>query len=58
MHGAMENYGLLTFSTKRIMYNSSKNGMDIYRRVIQIVAHELAHQVSLTKLAHTNVIVW
>ena len=42
--GAMENWGLMTFKVKRIMYNEDLLTVEDRAGVAQILAHELAHQ--------------
>ena len=45
--GAMENWGLVTYSEGLLMYNSSINYLSSGREVGSVIGHELAHFVSI-----------
>lgn len=42
--GAMENWGLVTYATFRLVYNEEYSSTADYQQVLRIVSHELAHQ--------------
>lgn len=42
--GAMENWGLITYKTSRILFNEETTSAKDFQRVHQIVTHELVHQ--------------
>ncbi|XP_024419079.2 leucyl-cystinyl aminopeptidase [Desmodus rotundus] len=42
--GAMENWGLITFREKTLLYDSNTSSMADRKLVTKIIAHELAHQ--------------
>ena len=44
--GAMENWGLCTFRLTSLLYDSASSSSALKEWVTQVVAHELAHQVS------------
>lgn len=46
-HGAMENWGLITFRETTMLYDARRDNLDRKQNVAVIVGHELAHQVSL-----------
>ena len=43
-HGAMENWGLITYRTTAILFDEAKSDAKYKNRVSYVVAHELAHQ--------------
>ncbi|KAI9727019.1 MAG: hypothetical protein M1834_008545 [Cirrosporium novae-zelandiae] len=43
-HGAMENWGLITYRTTAVLYDEGKSDAQYQNRVAYVVAHELAHQ--------------
>ncbi|KAK6341017.1 hypothetical protein TWF696_009328 [Orbilia brochopaga] len=43
-HGAMENWGLITYRTTAVLYDEGKSDPRYKNRVAYVVAHELAHQ--------------
>ncbi|KAK6534328.1 hypothetical protein TWF281_005653 [Arthrobotrys megalospora] len=43
-HGAMENWGLITYRTTAVLYEEGKSDPRYKNRVAYVVAHELAHQ--------------
>ncbi|KAK6351095.1 hypothetical protein TWF718_004268 [Orbilia javanica] len=43
-HGAMENWGLITYRTTAVLYEEGKSDPKYKNRVAYVVAHELAHQ--------------
>ncbi|KAF8468306.1 peptidase family M1-domain-containing protein [Kalaharituber pfeilii] len=43
-HGAMENWGLITYRTTAVLYDESTSDSRYKNRVAYVVAHELAHQ--------------
>ncbi|ODQ67184.1 hypothetical protein NADFUDRAFT_81746 [Nadsonia fulvescens var. elongata DSM 6958] len=43
-HGAMENWGLITYRTTALLFNEEKSSSEYKKRVAYVVAHELAHQ--------------
>ena len=43
-HGAMENWGLVTYRTTAILFDPEKSDARYKNRVAYVVAHELAHQ--------------
>ncbi|MCJ1395840.1 hypothetical protein MMC18_008726 [Xylographa bjoerkii] len=43
-HGAMENWGLVTYRTTAILFDDEKSDAKYKNRVAYVVAHELAHQ--------------
>lgn len=45
VHGAMENWGLITFRESTMLYNSVSGSVLNKETVSMIVGHELAHQV-------------
>jgi aminopeptidase N len=45
--GAMENWGLITYGEDYLCLNPSTTGSSQRLNVASIIAHELAHQVSL-----------
>ena len=42
--GAMENWGLVLYSKETLMFDMEENDVDKRWRVLEVVAHELAHQ--------------
>lgn len=42
--GAMENWGLITFRSKYMLYNPDKTSEKLKRVIAEVVCHELAHQ--------------
>ena len=44
--GAMENWGLCTFRLTSLLYDAGSSSSTLKEWVTQVVAHELAHQVS------------
>lgn len=42
--GAMENYGLITFRSVRLLIDPAKSNVNMFISVAEVVAHELAHQ--------------
>ncbi|KAH0542618.1 hypothetical protein FGG08_003026 [Glutinoglossum americanum] len=43
-HGAMENWGLITYRTTAVLYDEASSDARYKNRVAYVVAHELAHQ--------------
>lgn len=43
-HGAMENWGLVTYRTTAVLYDPKTSDAAFKRRIAYVVAHELAHQ--------------
>ncbi|KAK4989358.1 hypothetical protein LTR66_007080 [Elasticomyces elasticus] len=43
-HGAMENWGLITYRTTAVLYDEFASDQKYKNRVVYVVAHELAHQ--------------
>lgn len=43
-HGAMENWGLITYRTTAVLYDEKASDAKYKNRIAYIVAHELAHQ--------------
>lgn len=43
-HGAMENWGLITYRTTAVLYDEKTSDAAYKTRVVYVVAHELAHQ--------------
>lgn len=43
-HGAMENWGLITYRTTAILFDEKQSDAKYKNRVAYVVAHELAHQ--------------
>lgn len=43
-HGAMENWGLVTYRLTAILFDEGKSDSRFRNRVAEVVAHELAHQ--------------
>ncbi|KAI9894861.1 MAG: hypothetical protein M1814_000081 [Vezdaea aestivalis] len=43
-HGAMENWGLVTYRTTAVLYDEKNSDIKYKNRVAYVVAHELAHQ--------------
>lgn len=43
-HGAMENWGLITYRTTAVLYDEATSDSRYKNRVAYVVAHELAHQ--------------
>ncbi|MCJ1268639.1 hypothetical protein MMC22_008527 [Lobaria immixta] len=43
-HGAMENWGLLTFRTAALLFDKETSDASLRNKVAYLVAHELAHQ--------------
>ncbi|KAK9455905.1 peptidase family M1-domain-containing protein [Dipodascopsis uninucleata] len=43
-HGAMENWGLITYRTTALLFDPEKSDSKYKNRVAYVVAHELAHQ--------------
>ena len=43
-HGAMENWGLVTYRTTALLFDEGKSDEKYKQRVAYVVAHELAHQ--------------
>ena len=52
MGGAMENWGLITFSESALLYDATSSGYADQLRVAMVIDHELAHQVLY------NALVW
>ena len=42
--GAMENWGLITYRETSILYDPEGTSNTFKRRVLSVVAHEMAHQ--------------
>ena len=47
--GAMENWGLITYEESSLLYNNLTDTERTKQGVTVTVAHELAHQVMITK---------
>ncbi|KAK9474599.1 peptidase family M1-domain-containing protein [Dipodascopsis tothii] len=43
-HGAMENWGLITYRTTAVLFDEATSDSSYKKRVAYVVAHELAHQ--------------
>jgi aminopeptidase N len=43
-HGAMENWGLVTYRTTAVLFDEENSDTKYKNRVAYVVAHELAHQ--------------
>ncbi|KAI1863297.1 uncharacterized protein JN550_009617 [Neoarthrinium moseri] len=43
-HGAMENWGLVTYRTTAVLFDPKTSDAQFKRRIAYVVAHELAHQ--------------
>ncbi|TKA66044.1 hypothetical protein B0A55_09641, partial [Friedmanniomyces simplex] len=43
-HGAMENWGLITYRTTAVLFDEAVSDQKYRNRVVYVVAHELAHQ--------------
>lgn len=43
-HGAMENWGLVTYRTTALLFDPKTSDAQFKRRIAYVVAHELAHQ--------------
>ncbi|KAL1311069.1 hypothetical protein AAFC00_001278 [Neodothiora populina] len=43
-HGAMENWGLITYRTTAVLFDEKASDQKYKNRVVYVVAHELAHQ--------------
>ncbi|KAI9716983.1 MAG: hypothetical protein M1828_007497 [Chrysothrix sp. TS-e1954] len=43
-HGAMENWGLVTYRTTAVLYDEKTSDQRFKNRIAYVVAHELAHQ--------------
>jgi len=43
-HGAMENWGLITYRTTALLFDEAISDQKYRNRVVYVVAHELAHQ--------------
>ncbi|KAI9716899.1 MAG: hypothetical protein M1812_005048 [Candelaria pacifica] len=43
-HGAMENWGLVTYRTTAVLFDEAQSDQKYKNRVAYVVAHELAHQ--------------
>jgi len=44
--GAMENWGLITYRETALLYRANASTLSAKHRVAEVIAHELAHQVS------------
>ena len=42
--GAMENWGLIMFQEKRLLFKQGESGATEAENILLIIAHELAHQ--------------
>ena len=52
--GAMENWGLITYRETALLYDPNASSESNKQRVAAVIAHELAHQVSILILGeHT-----
>jgi len=62
--GAMENWGLITYLMRSLLYNPQESSVSDKQWVTLVVAHELAHQVPhIVDLVYVNafcftVILW
>lgn len=45
-YGAMENWGLIIYKETRMLYHPEENTVIDKIKTTQIIAHEIAHQVS------------
>ncbi|GIZ46634.1 hypothetical protein CKM354_000975300 [Cercospora kikuchii] len=43
-HGAMENWGLITYRTTAVLFDEKNSDQKYRNRIVYVVAHELAHQ--------------
>ena len=43
-HGAMENFGLVTYRTTAVLFDEKNSDGRYKKRVAYVVSHELAHQ--------------
>ncbi|KAK5730403.1 hypothetical protein LTR15_000340 [Elasticomyces elasticus] len=43
-HGAMENWGLITYRTTALLFDEATSDQKYRNRIVYVVAHELAHQ--------------
>lgn len=50
--GAMENWGLVTYRESTLLYEEGVSTASRQQRVCTIIAHELAHQVSVEGVGH------
>ena len=48
--GAMENWGLVLYKEAYLLYNENLSGPYYRYRITQIIAHELAHQVTFHQI--------
>jgi len=46
--GAMENWGLITYLMRSLLYNPRESSVNDQQWVALVVAHELAHQVTFS----------
>ena len=49
--GAMENWGLITYRETSILYDAAETSNAFKRRVVTVVAHEMAHQVTTAQFS-------
>ena len=47
--GAMENWGLITYRESAMLYKEGQSSESNKERVSNVIAHELAHMVGISK---------
>ena len=45
IHGAMENWGLITYRDWNLLFKPNVSSADNKQRVAEVISHEIAHQV-------------
>jgi hypothetical protein len=57
--GAMENWGLVMYREQMLLYSPLTTTADMRMSVVEVIVHELAHQVSNVSLLATDLtVVW
>ena len=46
--GAMENWGLIVYRETALLYDELQSSTENKQRVLEVIVHELSHQVSTT----------